>query len=436
MSSVPASLLLLTIAYSLLTLLPVFLFWRFRGGSPVFWFPVFLALIALGTFPLISEGSAADKTYALLFFIALVAFIVGGYISLSASKAGVLVNHFESRPVVDLNAAQRLFVVAVLAVSCLVTWLYFEAIGYNVLQIVLSGEAVSDFSDLRLQTYSGDVYFAPGYVSQFKNVLLPITALATGEFILRRYSRVIFVSYSIVAIVFCVGALAGTGQRGYLFYTIVSIVFGLALYGTGKRRAIKISQLMVFVAPASAVFFVITAVYAAVDGGFSEVAFQIWNRFVRVQQEGALVGFRYIYLLPTAWFTEWGQGLFGLLPGQEGSRLAHEIHAVMYGSDRGTVPLSSIGSAYYNGGIVGVVFVFGLIGILYGYLYARFLKGEKSFVRSIAYGFAFFYLAFYVSDAPTILFDNGVPTIFVFLFALRLMTKRAPIRLAQNTHGR
>ena len=41
------------------------------------------------------------------------------------------------------------------------------------LRAQLSGQSDADITTLRLNSYSGSQYFAPGYVNQFKNVLLP-----------------------------------------------------------------------------------------------------------------------------------------------------------------------------------------------------------------------------------------------------------------------
>lgn len=156
------------------------------------------------------------------------------------------------------------------------------------------------------------------------------------------------------------------------------------------------------------------------DQGAGKVVEEIIVRFTTVQQEGALVGFHYVHTLPIAWFTEWAKAFAGVLPGVEGSTLAHEIHAVMYGTARGTVPLSTIGSAYHNGGVAGVVILFSLIGFAYAKLYTMYLSGEREIVRSLTFGFLFFYLVIYLADSPAALLDSGVLTALLFLGLIKL----------------
>ena len=408
--------LLLTIAYLMGTGVVMAALRRFRAASPIFWFPAILCLMATGTFQIADFALPSDRLYAAMLFVALLSYAASAMLAVNVLNVDSSYTRYLTRPIEDNVPEEKYIAVFILAVSVLVTILYYNAIGYNVFFLLITGNIDQDYSDLRIATYSGDDYFAPGYVNQFKNVLLPITAASVAIWLYRADRKVLFQIYSVVAIVFTVFALLGTGQRGYLIYTAGALAFGYFLYQIGRPSVTRNLYLSFSIVPVIVIFGFMTGAYTGVaDNGNGAVLSKIVDRFTSIQQESGMFGFRYIYPLKIAWFTEWWQNIVGILPQSEGSTLAHEVHEAYYGSFRGTAPLSSTGSAYYNGGSTAVVLLFAVMGWAYAYLYKRYLDGRRTVLRAASYGFLFFYLAIYVSDAPTILLDNGVVAVIVFL---------------------
>jgi oligosaccharide repeat unit polymerase len=411
----------LILSYFILTGFCVAGLWKYRQASPVFWFPASLCLMAVGTFAMTNPSEAADRVYVEMFFVAQISFFIGAVLFLSWSKVEPEFHRFAARETEANVPEERQVTVAIFVLSVLITWAYYYAVGYNLLFMVLSGGvAGTDYSELRLAMYSGDEYFAPGYVNQFKNVLLPLSAVSIAMWLKDSRHQVLFYLFSAFAVGFLLYALLGTGQRAYLLYAFTALLFGFVLHNIGKPNRGNLRRVLMALVPVLLLFGFMTGAYKNLNEGGSSITATVIERFTSVQQEGALLGFRYIYGFETAWFAEWGDSLRGLLPYEEGSRLAHEIHELLYGSNRGTVPLSSVGSAYYNGGVLGVILLFSCLGLVYAHLYRRFLTGRRTILRSLTYGSLFFYLAIYVTDTPVGLLENGILTLILFLLLSKI----------------
>lgn len=393
--------------------------WPYRQGAPVFWFPVALALMAIGTVPLVDLRLTSDQVYIAMFATAMVSFFAATWLSILIYPMRQNLMKYARTEEAKFSEDEVWICVIFFIISIVITILYYRAVGYNVMWLLLSGQ-VEDYSTLRIESYSGVDYFAPGYVNQFKNVLLPVTALILSVFLAENSRKELFWSFIVIAWPIVFIAVAGTGQRAFLVYSFAAVVMAFSLRNAGKIQSKGRSNLVLIGIPVIALFSLMTGAYAGIDeGGVGAIIAKGVERFTSIQQEGGLFGFRYIYMLQTAWFSEWWQGVVGILPSVEGSTLSHEIYAILYGTDRGTAPLASVGSAYYNGGILGVILLFSVMGFIYSYLYRRFLVGRKSVARTFTYGFLFLYLAIYVADAPTILLDNGVLTLMIFLILLK-----------------
>lgn len=417
--------LAITMGFFAITALSIAMFWEYRQASPTFWYPLALTLMAIGTFPMVDLGQPSDFTYVVLFFVAILSFVLSSKVSIAANRTRHNLAIFKTKPVIDNSTQQKHLVILVFFLSSVLSVIYYYMVGYNVLVLLITGGLTEDYSTMRLAAYSGDNYFAPGYFNQFKNVLLPISAICVCSWLRESKSKFVFLSCSIFIAIFTLLMLAGTGQRAYILFALVASLFGFILFSIGKDRKLKKSHVILAAIPFVILFAFMTGGYdSSEDATQGAVVARIIERFTSIQQEGALVGFHHIYQLPTAWFSEWGQGLAGVLPGVEGSTLSHEIHEVMYGTFRGTVPLSVVGSAYYNGGVIGVVLYFSVLGIAYTTLYNMFLLGDRTLARCLSYGALFFYLTVYVSDAPVVLVDNGVVTLLIFVGLLRVSAGR------------
>jgi oligosaccharide repeat unit polymerase len=417
--------LLLIVFYLALTGACLVALWPYRQGSPMFWFPALLALIAVGTIPLLDFNLASDRVYMAMFIVAMLTFVTTVFVYFLAVPINAEMLAYSRRPEDPFTTDEIVVSVGIFVLSVIITFAYFRAVGYNVLLLLITSN-VEDYSSLRLESYSGENYFAPGYVNQFKNVLLPVTTLIISIY-LDRFSEKKFRNMFIIfawPVVFI--GLAGTGQRGFLIYTLAAIFMAFSLRNAGRPKSKGLTNLFLIAVPVLILFTFMTGAYTGVgDSGANEILAKIIERIVIVQQEGGLFGFRYIYLLNTAWFTEWMQGFIGVVPKVgpfatvQGSSLSHDIYAALYGTDRGTAPLTAVGSAYYNGRIFGVIILYASMAIFSCYMYRRFIRGRKSVARMCTYGFIFLYISIYVSDSPVILIDNGILALVLFLILLK-----------------
>jgi hypothetical protein len=417
--------LALTVAYLMLTGAVAIVLRPFRQASPVFWFPVALTVMALGTIALINPSNNVDLLYIFLHFVAMISFVVPALLYLHKCEIGNCLNNYKILPFSKSGSNARAVVIGMFAFCVFITIVYYIAVGYNMMFLLFSGSVGNDYSDLRIASYSGDEYFAPGYVNQFKNILLPISAVCIAVWIRESRSKMFFYVFLAISIPFVVVALAGTGQRAFIVYTAASLSFGFILHNIGRRIRINPAVMALIFGPILALFAVMTIPYYGRQGGdLGSLAADILSRLTSIQQDAALVGFHYVHMLDIVWFKDWAQALIGIIPGQEGSRIAHEVHAIMYGSDRGTAPLSNIGSAYHNGGIITVILLHAVMGWSYAALYRRFLVGPRTIIRSISYGFIFFYLTIFIGESPASLIDNGVLTAALFLFLVSVVERR------------
>lgn len=416
----------------------------FRSASPFFWFIVAQSGMAVGTFAIIDVNSPFDIAYSMLFFLALFIFVLATALYLSNYNVIMDLKRFSESPTVDDSKNTKLFTGIMFLFCLMITIMYYNAVGYNLLASLVFGGGVEDYSTMRISAYSGsagtgDQYFAPGYVNQFKNVLLPMTAVAIAIWLRQSRQQILFLGFCAVAIPAVVLAIAGTGQRGYLFYTSGALFFSFVLHSLG-RKGLKLRMVALWGAPVLGVFLLMTAAYyGRADGGALVAIRDTALRFTTIQQQSGLVGFEYVSGLEPQWFGDWLKALLGVLPGFDGSMIAHEVHAIMYGSFRGTAPLSPIGSAYYNGRIVGVILLFALLGFFYAYAYRLYLRGPRTVLRSICYGFIFFYLAIYLADGPVSLIDTGVLAIALFLWLAQLVSARQrtqQVRKRPSANGR
>jgi oligosaccharide repeat unit polymerase len=412
--------MVLVLAYFMIAFVGMLALWRYRRASPIFWFQGALTLMAVGTFPLVEISLKSDRTYLFLTFIAHIAFIAMVLTTASASRLSSAFASFEEQGEISPTTDEILLCVLMLLVSAAVTIFYYYLVGYNIVLLSLSGQLSGDYSDLRLATYSGDDYFAPGYVNQFKNVLLPLTVFLIGMRLYRLGRKRLLGFYILIGAPAVIVALAGTGQRAYVIYTFAGLAFGYFLHRSGRGANARWTPILFAAIPLLLLFVSLTSVYTE-SSDMADTISSAFARFTTIQQQGGLFGFQYIYPLPMAYFGEWWLNLKGIIPGVQGSTLDHEVFAQLYGSTRGTVPLTSIGSAYYNGGVLGVILLFLVLGFAYTLLYRRFLNGPRIYTRSYTYGLVFFYLSINVIDAPTVLLENGVLTALLFLGLLKFM---------------
>lgn len=408
--------LLVATVFTVLVLGSMAALFRVRRGNPVFWYLPFQWLIGAPTIWVLDFSRPDDAAYTALFVVSTLAFLAGALIVSTTFQLREAYRSFYEQDVeVDFQVT-RIAVWTLSLLSLGITVLYYRAVGYNLFVEAVLGQSVADFTSARLAAYSGDTYFAPGYVNQFKNVLLPLGVTTIGTWAWLRGRRRTFWMTMAVGIPLALYALLGTGQRGFLVYA-----FGAALMGMAILFRIQWRHLVL---PGVAVLFFFGLVSYEL-GRISELSAStivvgfVERLFVN-DQEGGIVGFRYVYSLPTAWLGEWGHGLLGILPGNRGSTMAHDVFEIMHGTRRGTANLTTVASVYHNVGFVGSVFAYFVLGAVYAWAFGRMLRGRRTVLRSLVYGATFFHLAFFVSGAPVALLNKGLLALMMLLVVRRI----------------
>ncbi|KRF33736.1 oligosaccharide repeat unit polymerase [Yonghaparkia sp. Soil809] len=319
-------------------------------------------VMALGTLPMLDVGREADRVHAAVICVSLAAVA-----ALLVAASTLFGGRFAAAPLRQQTraypATRTLWIL--IGVSFAICIAYYGALGYNVLFLGVFAYATGtplDITALRLDSYSGPQYLFPGYVNQFRNVLLPALSLVTIVALFRSRSRLrwwVSTGLILANVVF----MLGTGQRGaFVTFMLVTVTF---IAFVSPRAFWRWMPLVV--AAALPLFllatFALGRAQTELDSASGPLE-QLWVLFGQLafrilgsNQEASVAGFRYIYDLPTQWGGEWLQAAIGLLPGLTGSDISNQIHAELYGSDRGTAPLSVWGSTFYNFGFGGVVVV-------------------------------------------------------------------------------
>lgn len=412
--------------YTVLTCAGLGLFFRYRRVNPVFWFPVFQWLMAAGTISIADFARPSDRWYVGLFFAAKIAYFCAAFVYWGAMSIRRDYRRFWAQSVVDDTTSAKLSLTVILGLSLLITAAYYQAVGGNIFLKLVRGVEIDDYSSTRLAMYSGEDYFAPGYVNQFKNVLLPvgITILGGWVWVRRAWGRlaVVVVVGGAVASV----ALLGTGQRAFLVYSYAALLFGVSAITVLRWRRIWLPTLAVFL-----IFAFVTSYYQAQsiqDEGnrYAAIVSKAFDRFFVVEQTGALGAFRHLYERDVVYFREWRDQFVGILPGVPGSTLQHDLFFLVHGTTRGTESYAVLAGFYHNGGIAAVPIGYALMGVAHAALYHRFLRGRRTVYRSIGYAAAFLYLSIFVSGGPVALLDNGVVTLLILLVIRKLRYPGVP----------
>ena len=357
----------------LLLVFPVVAFYALTAGihfgqfSAISLFVYANATMAAGTVPSLDPSIAADHVHALLVSLTLLTIVGTAFV---ASVTQRRASRASFRPSLEFSLPQP-SVALWIVISIAITALYYVNVGYLAFfesLRALAGSTDTDFAALRLESYAGSRYFFPGYVNQFKNALLPALTIAVlvSAHHLRARGRVMTTALLLpIALL----ALLGTGQRGAFVLALGVAVVAASLIAPGsfRRNAFRIGLLGL------GLFFVTTIASGRATtalrtaegiGGQIGVLFdQLAFRLLGSNQLSSVVGFRYVHETDVPFASEWAASIIGLLPGLPGSDLSNRIFAMLYGSSRGTAPLSLWGSAYHNVGMPGAVVLAAVIAI-------------------------------------------------------------------------
>ncbi len=379
-----------------------------------------------GTIPLIDASIRADVVYLFAMLGGLCFFILGALIvDLGSPHSRAEAKRWLSAPLCRIESGTRFnfLLWVIIALSVAISSAYYRAVGYNLfLEGIVShlrGDGgLTNVSMLRLYAYSTGPYFAPGYVNQFKNVLLPVlVGYLCARYVLswqrRRIDLIAIGTLVPLSLLF----LLGTGQRAaFVYAALIILVFFMAVLPPKTARRARV----VIMVSSVAIFSMSTLILGR--GGLTQIQStsdigsliaQLARRIFLDNQLSGVYGFRYVYVRPVQFGAEWVGSFKDLLPGQGGVRIANEVFAAMYGSLLGTAPLSIWGSLWYNFGVLGVTVFPWLLGMLYQGTYLKLVRGPKTLFRLLMYSATYVLLGMWIASGPDGLVEDGVVTIVI-----------------------
>lgn len=393
--------------------------------NPAVWFVIMQLVMSLGTIPLIDSERESDIVYALSMSSVMFFFIMGTEVRRAVMNNPKKSSLNWSKVLVILEKNNRIdFLMSSIAITAIaVSFTYYHVIGYNVfldgVKQIFSGDGIYEAWDARrLQMYAGAEYFAPGYVNQFKNILLPLICgyfICTG-ILLRQRKRTY---WGILLAVFSFVFITGTGQRGPLVFALAMIfIFVMNTFKIGRGKM----SIFIFAIAISG-FAILTLLLGRSINEVSDTTdiFRlIWSFPERIffdNQYCGIVGFNYIHTLPTSWGREWLDSLVSVLPNVRiHDTIASRIHAIIWGSDQGTAPLTLVGELWYNFHLFGVTIVAFILGYIYASVYwSLFTKTKDVFTLLIYSALAVILGSWSAGDVKTLL-DQGLATVIIFYF--------------------
>jgi hypothetical protein len=344
---------------------------------------------------------------------------------------------------IESNFQFNTLISVIILTAILISFIYYYRVGYNLfidqaLSVVKGEDPLSMYSDIagkRLDAYSGETYFAPGYTNQFKNVLLPLLVcyLYSRYFLLKKRRDLLSaLILSPLSLIF----LLGTGQRGaFAIMTLVMFIFFNASLTSNKKKYFNIILCLCFIAVFSFSSYLIGRSLSHSDSGvdFFKMLMALPERILLGNQEAAVVGFHYVYPLPTQYGMDWVNDLMNLLPFKTKSNMniASEAYYILFGSDRGTAPISIWGSIWYNWGPIGNLVIPFIMGLIYQGLYIKFIKGPKTLFRTLIYSSITVYLGTWIAGGPDSLVNIGLVTIIILRIIEYTVCGRWTLKIAK-----
>lgn len=384
-------------------------------------------VMLVGTLALPAVSAEVGSRYALVMFIPLVAYTSASIVVFAVRSLRAPEARYRFERVVVYKPGSWFWFT--LVVSAIIVILYFMSVGYNLFLDSITGNAAADsaeFSQKRLAAYSGDRYLFPGYVNQFKNVLLPALATVAATYLLGSKIKG-RLPYTIALGAGAVLSLLGTGQRGAFSLFAFTLCGYLWLVSPVRRwRRFGLVAMVGFpLFTLATVFQMRNEALADDTAGFgvrlTSALGEVSKRIFVDNQASGWAGFQFTRGLPTQWGGEWLDGILGILPTNSGSDLSAQIAKSLWGSDAGTAPVSMWGSVHYNWDWLGL-FVFPvLLAVAYHWIGATALSAETpSTLELMGMVGTFVSLGFWIAGGPdTVLNGGGLTYALLWIVARR-----------------
>lgn len=391
--------------------------------SPIALFSFLQMLMALGSFILIDPTRLSERLYGYLLLYCMLVFMGVSALVLSANNRRVV-------------AAQRKPYTSPLGwafwgalfISIFVVVGYFTAIGYSAfivgIRAAFAGEGVN-IAQIRVASYGGSKYFFPGYVNQFKNILLPaLVVIMITRWADKGLLRARIVPVAVFSAIALLG-LIGTGQRGAFIIFMAIVVAYIARMDRYHSRS-RIVLLGMFAAGVVILSTIAlgrqdVASASGLSSKISTAVPQFISRVLTGNAGSAVTGFAYIYENKVVQNgQDWLQAFLGVLPGDQfrGSTIENEIFAYRFGSMAGNSPPSLWGSIYYNFGWIGITIAPWIIAVLI----CTVTIATKSFhprssVQALGISGVSAVTGFWVAGSPMFLLNNGI-LVYLLLWAI------------------
>ena len=312
-------------------------------------------------------------------------------------------DRFSKQPFVsDVKGPVVAVVVLTLAVAMAVSLWFATSLGYHVLAESVSyfvnptgPESVGRiYSSLRTDPHYGGRYLYIGYVTQFKDYLLPAVTIL---WLTRAAVRNHFLDWSVVFFLLPANLyfLTITGKRSkvlvFAFMVLIVLTHRLGVPASIVRHSAKIrSAVRVMAVGALTLFSGITVLrgWISTEAPIAELLLspftQLWWRMATGLAEAKLQLMEVLFTQPITWGRDWWRALLTIAPGHElGS--ANEFHEILYGSATGAVGLQVWESAWVNFGWFGVAIVGALLGFALQLFTFRFFRGEREATRTVLF---------------------------------------------------
>lgn len=374
-----------------------------------FFYILFFGVMYFGTVIGLEFDLDSDLFYYALILCFLLVFTITTVIFNLKYSIAEKLEFFKLQPIVyDSKKTVNIFWLLAIS-SALLTLLYFYLLGYNIFYLVLNDFSAADITTLRVNAYSGETYFAPGYFNQFKNALLPaaITALVINK---SKKKKILY--YVLTPIAFF--GLVGTGQRAFLIFTFLSVLLTRYYFGKLKIRTIVIPSIIVLLIFGAGSFYLGRTEKFTLDS----IVGNLLKRVFYQEQHEALITFRYLYEMPITYGYDWYRALIGIFPGVKGSEIQHIVFGLIHGNPRGTAALSFIGSIFHNFGLVGVIVVSCILSLLLNLGTYNFLSNRKNVGNVVLFSYITFYTSMASSGDILFLFNKGVVLFLIISYLI------------------
>ena len=367
-------------------------------------------------------NNSSDVKLVCLYLLALVCFVFASCLTNYVHKPD---NCLIKQPNKNNYMIRFPYIWFILAASILISGLYFIRGGGNVflasIRAMITGADYSTkYGRMAMLHTSGT-----GYVYELRIAIIPSLTL---YYIFIKKNHIFSYFLGVLAVLI----MLGTGQRGgFVSFMCVCV---LAVYywqvakeerGLDRKKRLAFRTYILIVAVAMSLFALTTVMNGRVSSSGSIIG-AIAKRIFSDNQSTALQAFRYIDSLPCSYGYDWYIMLRKLLPGAPAYQsVAVRVFAIMKGSTAGTAPPCIWTSAYYNFGVLGVIFLSIILGIAAAKLHKHFSRKTCDEFEIIIYAGKSFLLGYWLVDGPVTLINNG----FVALCLLEYVMNRVAFKV-------